>query len=538
MKKKFVYLILAFNILTSIFLNFYKQNDSPPCMNADEVAYGYNAYSVLKTGKDEYGKFLPLRFKSFEDYKLPLYGYLSIPFIKIFGLNEFSTRLLNKLVGIAYVPMVFLIATELFGITAITLLASTLASAEPWIFIMTRHAHEGELAALFTLTALYFLIRYMKKKLFKDFVFINISLLLLSFSYHTGRIFLLFFAAYQVWILMKDRKKGFIRENISKLLIIFIITCIPFLVDLRYGANRVQRLFFTKNVGFQMRITEYLNEHPLRIMHNKLTEGIKSITNNYFGQLSPDFFFIWGDRNWRFGFNGFSILTPVEYLLFFVGLYYFFRNKFKYRWLILFLFLITPLNNALTWQEYSLIRTYFLIFPIIFTVSYGVYHLYLSVKNTRIRNVGFLVILSVFLFFIGQSWDFYFFHYSKRAAIVRAWQCGYKEVVQYVKANYNKFDTFVMTERYGQPYIFFLYYLQYPPEKYQTQAKLSIPDEYGFGEVEKFDKFRFKFKFDPNARKTSFIGYPDQLGEQIGNMNLIKTIKVKGEEIFWIYEAN
>ena len=79
MNKKIIVGVLLSAILISLFLHRYKQNQVPPCINADEAAFGYNAYSILKTGKDEYGKFLPLRFESFKDYKLPLYTYLSIP---------------------------------------------------------------------------------------------------------------------------------------------------------------------------------------------------------------------------------------------------------------------------------------------------------------------------------------------------------------------------------------------------------------------------------------------------------------------------
>jgi len=83
--KKYWPIILVFLIsLLSVSLFLYKLTSSPPCLNADEAANGYDAYSILKTGKDQYGNFLPLRFESFGDYKLPLLTYIAIPFIKIF----------------------------------------------------------------------------------------------------------------------------------------------------------------------------------------------------------------------------------------------------------------------------------------------------------------------------------------------------------------------------------------------------------------------------------------------------------------------
>src|SRR3989304_8560257 len=113
MDKNLSKIILIVCIFLSIFFNFYKQNDVPGCLNADEAAFGYNAYSILKTGRDEFGAFLPLRLQSFNDFKLPLYSYLSIPFIAFGGLDIFSTRLLNKLIGILFVPLVYLVVYEI-----------------------------------------------------------------------------------------------------------------------------------------------------------------------------------------------------------------------------------------------------------------------------------------------------------------------------------------------------------------------------------------------------------------------------------------
>jgi len=126
--KWFVQIVLLLAVLTSIFFAVYKDNVSPPCFNADEAAFGYNAYSILKTGADEYGNFLPSRLKSFGDYKMPLYTYLSVPFIGVFGLDEFSVRALNILIAALFPLAVYFLTRELFqkkGIGLIELTART-----------------------------------------------------------------------------------------------------------------------------------------------------------------------------------------------------------------------------------------------------------------------------------------------------------------------------------------------------------------------------------------------------------------------------
>ena len=147
------------------------------------------------------------------------------------------------------------------------------------------------------------------------------------------------------------------------------------------------------------------------------------------------------------------------------------------------------------------------------------------------------ILFLVFAFYKFNDWNLYFNHYPKRAVTIRSWQCGYKELVQYVKKNYNTFDRFYITDRHGQPYIFFLYYWPFDPRSYQKQAKISAPDQYGFGQIGKFDKFEFRFVYDPKLKKSVFIGYPESFNDAPSEvLAKIKKITVGGEEIFWIYE--
>lgn len=530
-------LLLAVAIILSLFLHLYKINEIPPCLNADEAAFGYNSYSILKTGRDEYGAFMPLRFKSFLDYKLPLYSYLSIPFIWTFGLNEFSTRALNILIGVLFVPLIYFITKELFENEKIATLAAFLIALNPGIYILSRHAHEGVIAAFFILNMFYFLLKFFKTKKTIFFILGNIFLMLTSFSYQSGRLYLFFFFVYQLIIILQDFFSKH-KLQISKLIFLFLIAFIALFFDFKYGLNRVSNLLFFKDPGFAAKLTEYLGEHPNRIVHNKLVESVREITNKYFDQLSPQFLIISGDGNWRFGLKNLGIFTPVEYLILFMGFYFLFKNKARLRYFLLFFLFITPFNNALTRQDPSLIRAYPLLFPMVIIIAYGFYNFSSSFKNIKSKLILMSIIFLAFVFFKYGNFDIYFNHYPKRAVVARAWQCGYKELVEYVRQNYNKYDRFVITDRHGQPYIYFLYYMQYDPASYQKQAKISASDKYGFGQIGEFDKYTFKFKFDKKAKRTSYIGYPDEINGEHIDSSSVKKIKVGNEEMFWIYEVN
>ncbi len=75
----------------------------PYGLNWDETSYAYNAYSVMTTGKDEWGTSYPILLRSFGDFKPALLSYLIIPFLNIFSdwnvAARFPVILLNSLAG-------------------------------------------------------------------------------------------------------------------------------------------------------------------------------------------------------------------------------------------------------------------------------------------------------------------------------------------------------------------------------------------------------------------------------------------------------
>lgn len=532
-------LIVVCIIIAGLFFSLYKYNQVPACINADEAAFGYNAYSILKTARDEYGHFMPLRFVSFLDFKLPLYTYLSVPFVGLFGLNDYSTRALNILVAFSLLVATYKLSCNLFGDKKTALIITLFISMSPWIYILTRHAHEGPLSVLFVLLSLNSLLFFIKKSSLKDFFLANIFILGSVFSYHSARMFLVLIIVIQVVYLILSRKKHTRNQNLIYMLSIIIVFTFSFGTDARYGVNRVTQLLFLKNEGFALRVAEYRSEHNVRLIHNKATEAVRDITYRYMSQISPEFLVIHGDTNWRFGFQNLGLITPIEYGLIFVGLYYLFKNQERYRWVVLFFLLVSPLPNAFTWQDASIIRTYIFVFPLMMIVGYGVRW---SLKDASkiqklyvIPVVGILIL--TYLYFRYGSWDIYFNHYSKRAVVTRAWQCGYKELVDYIRINYDKYDQFVITDKHGQPYIYLLYYLKYEPRKYQSQAKISAPDKYGFGQIKSFDKFIFSFVFDTTANNKVYIGYPEDFNGLEIDEARVKKIQIGTEEIFWIYET-
>lgn len=124
----------------------------PPGFFADEASYGYNAYKILHTGEDEHGARMPLFFKAFGEYKLPVYTYSQVPFIAAFGLSELPVRLTSAFYGVLTVAALYLLAKRLFDDEAVALGSAAVLAILPW------HIHYSRTGMGENVTFVFFLV--------------------------------------------------------------------------------------------------------------------------------------------------------------------------------------------------------------------------------------------------------------------------------------------------------------------------------------------------------------------------------------------
>src|SRR5579883_348793 len=93
--------VLAAALIGAIVLRTVVLDRVPAGFNQDEACNGYDAYSLLRTGRDQHGNFLPVAIQAFNDYRMPLFDYsLTLP-VAVFGLHPAAVRLGAALWGIA-----------------------------------------------------------------------------------------------------------------------------------------------------------------------------------------------------------------------------------------------------------------------------------------------------------------------------------------------------------------------------------------------------------------------------------------------------
>ena len=112
-RKLIIITVLTFSLLLAIITRFYHLGKIPAGLYADEASQGYNAYSILKTGKDEFGKAFPIIFRSFTDFKTPIYIYLITPLIPIFGLSAFTVRFPSFFFSILTLPLLYALLNKI-----------------------------------------------------------------------------------------------------------------------------------------------------------------------------------------------------------------------------------------------------------------------------------------------------------------------------------------------------------------------------------------------------------------------------------------
>ena len=150
-------LLLLAAVLRILFLS-----DIPNGFTTDEASTGYDAYSILATGRDQHGEFLPFFAQSFGDYNESLYRFITVPSIAVFGLNEFATRLPAALAGVLTVWIVYLLG-KTWHDEHLAWIAALLLAISPWHIFFSRTAFRLILLPLCCCLGLYFFQRGLQR---------------------------------------------------------------------------------------------------------------------------------------------------------------------------------------------------------------------------------------------------------------------------------------------------------------------------------------------------------------------------------------
>jgi 4-amino-4-deoxy-L-arabinose transferase-like glycosyltransferase len=472
-----------------------------PALNPDEAALGYNAYSLIQTGKDEHGISWPLHFKSFGDYKPGGYVYLAIPFIKLLGLNPLSVRLPNLILSLLTILFLYKLVLLLSKSETLSLYSSIVLAISPWHIHFSRGAWESQTALSFIVIGSYYFFKSIKSSKFLPNFFLFVFFYVLSlYFYHSVRLVAPLLALSLVIIYFK-----FLIKKLPQILIpIFFgaILALPVLFSFLHngGTARFGGVGLTADQGPVWRSNELLNQHQgvkltNRIIHNKRLLYLISWAQKYTSHFDLNFLAINGDEVPRSKVPEMGQIYLIEVPLLILGLIFLFKTKIyssKTKSFIISFLLIAPIASSLTFQAPSALRSLPLVIPISMLISLGIYSLFNLFKLRRQYFISKLVsvfLIFIYLFSFVYYLDAYFFHYAKRYPF--AWQYQFDQLVPYLESQKSQYQNIYITNKYDQPYILFLFFSKYPPAKIQSQIQLTPPDNFGFSTVLGYDNYHF-----------------------------------------------
>lgn len=542
--KKFNLCLLLIIILLAGFLRVWGLDRYPHGFNADEAAFGYNAYSLIETGKDEHGQSWPVNFKSFADYKPGLYVYLTLPFVKILGLNVWAVRLPAALLGTLAVFILMLLIRDLFGEKKVTnplsLLAGFFLAVSPWHLHFGRGAWEAGTATVFLLLGVWFFLKAIRYRF--TYILASVFFFVLSlYAYHSTRLITpLFFLGLVIFY----RKKIFQKVNLKWILTAIIgglVILLPFLIDFLgpAGLSRFAGLSIFADTGPFWRLNELRGQHPdhfalsVRLLHNRyLTYGL-IFFQNWLSHFNGNFLFILGDVINRSKVPEMGQMYYFDILFVIIGFYFLLLKKPSNWFLIIFWLLISPVAAAMTFQSPSALRANMMVIPMVIISAYGLWNIFLWLeKKTRLLRTVFYLLLILFIpWNISRYLYQYYVHYPQ--AYPLAWEYGFEQVVDYVKEVGENYDDIYVSEKLDQPYVMFLFYLKYPPEVFQKEVVLTPRDKFNYSTVRNFGKYHFQainweeLKEQPRAL---VIGLEEEIPP---SAKLIKNIYFPRGDIAW-----
>lgn len=522
-KSKFTILVSIF--VLAVVLRFYKIDVNPPGLYWDEAVFGYDAYSVLQTGKDHHGHSFPLFFESFGDWKLPGYHYLLIPSINILGLNELAVRFPSAFLGTLTVVVFFFLVKKITANFNLAIFTAFFLAISPWHIQFSRGGFESTAGLFFVMSGvLFFILALEKKKIY----FWLLSFVLLVFSMYTYHAYRLFTPLLFLILLFLYRKQ----IKLNKLVIPSIISAVIFLPLIIFtfssqGKTRAvsQSAFNDKDAEIIRVDYDQKSKRPLRFLSKYIFERpiyySYIASKGYLDHFSPIFLFLRGDQTGRHSQVDLGQIYAFEAILILFGVLTIKKINLQAMKLFIAWIIIAPIPAAIVTPTPHAYRTLQMAPALAFFSGLGAYYVFFEKRYILLKLAIALIIIYSFLTYLHLL----FIHYPKKFSA--DWQDGYREMVHQIQQFQNKYDKVYVTNINQVPYIYLLFYQKYDPKKFISEK----------GTRESFDKYYF-VNNETNIYDKGRILYLAPSWQRVDGKWLSAVNDSAGRHIYSLWEVN
>ena len=528
----------------------------PVSLFGDEIDVGLQAYSILTTGNDYLGNRLPVLFHSFSEYRLPMQLYLSVPFIKLFGLDEVGVRTTSVLMGFLSLIFFYLLIRKISN-NKMAAIATLFLLFSPWHFNFSRQANDAGILLPFILAGTWSYLLGLKNN--KYLVLSAVLFALSIYSYAISSVFTPLF----VFSLLLIYRKELLKYKPKYLFMagaFGLIVLSPYINQVIAGTAS-SRFSYISVLNKDDLISEVITQRAWsdskigRLFYNKYTAASYKLTDNYLNSISSDFLFVSGDPNGRQSVSGFGMMYHFDIILVAIGsfvlIYKFVSEKKKrqeYLLILAWLFL-APLPSILTKDGGThASRLILLLPPLIYLSATGFEQLLNKSKNIKYKIIIILFILVMF-FDVGRFIHRYFVIWPNEGW--RIWQYGFKDVITDVKKVDADYERIYFNNTYEPILPRFLFWYRYDMNLFQEQFTrdvhiegiqpgfngYSLGEKYYFGELVK--------PIEPLAKKGHLVvasGEHDVTDPSIFKRSDLKLINTyyspTNVPIFYTYTSN
>jgi len=503
--KKFVWLIII--VLLAGILRFWHITQVPPALNSDEIAIGYNAYSILTTGRDEYGTPHPLLFRSFDDYKMPVYVYLVAGSMKLFGYGDFAVRFPSAFLGTFTVLCTYLFALELLKRHDIAFMSSFLLAISPWSIHFSRSGYEANVAVFFIVLGSYLFMKGLLRG--RWLILSSLSFSVAIWTYLTPRIFvpLLFvgFAAIYRRELWKQ-KIYVVASAIVACMLLYPIAKMSLSPEGQMRAAGVSAFANPDDIkksALRTMVDEKNGQKLFTVFDNRRISYAITFLRGYFAHFDPNFLFL--DKSiekYRAPDTGLLYLFELPLIL--AGCYVLVKKWSKSSATIFWWILVSPVAAAFTLQLPHPVRT------LVFLPAWQILSAVGFVASwEKLRRIRWILVAVIFVSVVYYLHQYFVFLPVEDASY---WYVGRREMTAKIVSYEKAYDKIIVSNTLDFPYIFYLYYLPVQPAVY-LKAGGTISG--GFNEQgNHFGNIEFRSistsERDP-LKKILFVGTPAEV---------------------------
>ena len=369
MTKRLSLIILGIILFLAAFLRFYRISSNPPSLYWEEAALGYDAYSILKTGKDWHGNSWPLvAFESFGDYKPSLYFYAAVPSIALFGLNEFAVRFPSAFFGTLTVLLVYFLIKE----RRVALVAALLLAISPWHLQFSRAGFEANLGLFFTCLGAWLLFKILEKPKYSA-LFLSASggsFAASMYAYHANRVFIPLFLI--TLLLIYRQRKIFLTGLLVALLALPIF--------LKLNSPEIKQRF-AETSAFAT-LDPIIKSNQLiqadgggiiaRLIHHRFWQYADIFFKSYSSHFNFNYLFLSGDTNPRHSIQTVGCLYLIQLPFLIYGILIALKRRQPQDLSLLAWLLLAPVPAGLTLATPHALRSLPMLIPLTIFTALGV----------------------------------------------------------------------------------------------------------------------------------------------------------------------